>query len=165
MFDPDAPDPRPAAADLDRRCFCAGVLLTGLALACGGGGGYPAPPPTSPPPPSGPLTTSDTKAGLLATPSGTVRDYRNLGNFFLVRDATGIYAMTAICTHMGCTVGAPVGSQITCPCHGSQYDLNGGNTLGPATLPLVHFSVTEPTPGGMLVVNPAQIVGASVRLS
>jgi len=164
MFEPDAPDPRPDAVDLERRCFCAGALLTGLALACGGGG-YPTPPPTSTPPPSGPLTTSDTKAGLLATPSGTVRDYRNLGNFFLIRDATGIYAMTAVCTHMGCTVGAPVGSQISCPCHGSQYDLNGGNTQGPATVPLVHFQVTEASAGGMLVVNPSQTVAASVRLT
>lgn len=113
MLEPAIPDPEPLAA-MDRRCFCAGALAAGLTLACGGGG-YPAPPPTSAPPPNGPLTTSDTKAGLLATPNGTVRDYRNLGNFFLIRDATGIYAMTAVCTHMGCTVGAPVGARSPAP--------------------------------------------------
>lgn len=163
MLEPAIPDPEPLAA-MDRRCFCAGALAAGLTLACGGGG-YPAPPPTSAPPPNGPLTTSDTKAGLLATPNGTVRDYRNLGNFFLIRDATGIYAMTAVCTHMGCTVGAPVGAQITCPCHGSQYDLNGGNTLGPAIHPLVHFQVTEASAAGLLTVDTAKPVAASVRLS
>ncbi|NWJ40991.1 MAG: Rieske (2Fe-2S) protein [Geothrix sp.] len=164
MFEPAIPDPEPATTAMDRRCFCAGALVAGLTLACGGGG-YPTPPPTSAPPPNGPLTTSDTKAGLLATPTDTVRDYRNLGNFFLIRDATGIYAMTAICTHMGCTVGAPIGIQITCPCHGSQYDLNGGNTRGPAIHPLVHFQVTEATPGGALVVNTAQTVAATTRLT
>jgi Rieske Fe-S protein len=111
------------------------------------------------------MTTADTKAALLATADGTTRDYRNLGNFFLIKDATGIYAMTTICTHMGCAVGVPVGSQITCPCHGSQYNLSGGNTLGPATQPLVHFAVTEATPGGFLVVNTAQTVAASMRLT
>lgn len=154
----------PEPADLDRRSFCLGTLVAGLTVACGGGGGS-SPAPAPAPPPSGPLTTSDTKAGLLATASGTVRDYRNLGNFFLIRDANGIYAMTAICTHMGCTVGAPVGSQITCPCHGSQYDLGGANLVGPATAPLVHFQVTEATPGGALVVNTAQTVAATVRLT
>ena len=111
------------------------------------------------------LPTSDTKAGLLATPNDTVRDYRNLGNFFLIRDTTGIYAMTAVCTHLGCTVGAPIGTQITCRCHGSQYDLNGGNTLGPAVQPLVHFQVTEASAGGLLVVNTSQTVAASARLT
>jgi cytochrome b6-f complex iron-sulfur subunit len=101
----------------------------------------------------------------LATPNGTTRDYRNLGNFFLIKDATGIYAMTAICTHMGCTVGLPSGTKIICPCHGSQYDLGGANLLGPATAPLMHFAVTEATPGGALVVNTSQVVDASVRLA
>lgn len=164
MNEPAATDFRPEAVSPDRRCFCTSALIAGLALACGGGG-YPAPPPKPAPPPNGPLTTSDTKAGLLATSNGTVRDYRNLGNFFLIRDATGIYAMTAVCTHMGCTVGAPVGTQITCPCHGSQYDLNGGNTLGPATQALAHFQVTEASTGGLLVVDTAQTVAATVRLS
>ena len=149
---------------LDRRSFCLSALAAGLTVACGGGGGGAAPAPANPQAP-GPRTTTDTKAALLALPDGTARDYRNLGNFFLIKDATGIYAMTAVCTHMGCTVGAPVGTQITCPCHGSQYDLNGGNTLGPATAPLVHFTVTEATPGGVLVVNTAQTVTATTRLT
>jgi cytochrome b6-f complex iron-sulfur subunit len=102
---------------------------------------------------------------MLALPDGTARDYRNLGNFFLIKDATGIYAMTAICTHLGCTVGLPVGSTITCPCHGSEYDLAGGNVVGPATRPLVHFQVTEASAGGLLVVNPGAVVAASVRLT
>lgn len=157
----------PAAAGttgVDRRAFCVCALAAGMALACGGGAGS-APAVAPPSPPGGPLTTTDTKAGMLGLPNGSVRDYRNLGNFFLIRDATGIYAMTAVCTHMGCIVGLPVGSQITCPCHGSQYDLAGANQLGPATLPLVHFAVTEATPGGFLVVNTAQTVATSTRLA
>ena len=147
----------------DRRAFCLAGLAAGLALACGGGGGGASPAAT--PPPGGALTTTDTKAALLATPDGTTRDYRNLGNFLLIKDATGIYAMTTICTHMGCTVGLPAGTRITCPCHGSQYDLGGGNLVGPATAPLVHFAVSEPTPGGALVVNTAQTVASTVRLA
>lgn len=166
MSERETASPAPEAEAMGRRAFCLGALATGLVVACGGGGGgAPAPAPAPQPPPAGPLTTTDTKADFLATPNGTTRDYRNLGNFFLIHDATGIYAMTAICTHMGCTVGAPVGGQISCPCHGSQYDLGGGNLVGPATSPLVHFQVTEATPGGFLAVNTAQTVAANVRLT
>ena len=43
---------------------------------------------------------------------------------------------SAICTHMGCTVGAG-GRTLTCPCHGSQFDAASGSVLqGPATRPL-----------------------------
>jgi Rieske Fe-S protein len=150
---------------LDRRTFCAGALIAGVAVACGCGGGSPSSSAAAPPPPTGALTTTDTKAGLLATPNGTTRDYRNLGYFFLIKDAGGIYAMTAICTHQGCTVDLPVGTTLTCPCHGSQYDLSGGNLVGPAVNPLVHYAVTEATPGGVLVVNKDQVVAASARLT
>jgi Rieske Fe-S protein len=143
--------------------FCASALVAGVALACGGGSSA-APSSTPGPPAAGPRTTTDSKAVLLGTADGTARDYRNLG-FLLLKDATGIYAMTTICTHMGCTVGLPVGTRITCPCHGSQYDLQGGNQVGPAALPLVHFAVTEPSPGAFLVVNTAQTVSDSTRLT
>jgi cytochrome b6-f complex iron-sulfur subunit len=159
---PQPPSALPATGG-DRRDLCLCLLASGLALGCGPVAG---PDPVKPTPPSGPgvLTTSDTKAQLLAAPDGTARDYRNLGNFLLLKDTTGIYAMTTVCTHMGCTVGLPVGSKITCPCHGSQYDLSGGNLLGPADRPLVHFAVSEPTPGAFLVVDTTQTVAASVRL-
>jgi len=147
---------------LDRRTFCA-CSLAATALACGGGGGGGANP--VPPPSGGTLkTTTDTKAVFLSQPSGTIRDYRNLGNFWLVRDAGGIYAMTAICTHQGCTVNGWNGSVFPCPCHGSQYNLNGAVVQGPAPLPLNHFEVT--TDGsGFLVVDTGKVVGAQVRLT
>jgi nitrite reductase/ring-hydroxylating ferredoxin subunit len=40
------------------------------------------------------------------------------------------------CTHQGCAVGTINGGTITCPCHGSQYDLQGQVTRGPAPAPL-----------------------------
>jgi len=147
---PTDPTVSPSLPALDRRAFCAAAAAAAASLACGGGGGGAAAPPP-PPPTVGPKSTTDTN--------------RNLGNFFLIKDAAGIYAMTTICTHMGCTVGLPVGGQITCPCHGSKYDLSGGNLLGPAVSPLVHLPVTEPSPGADLVVDTSQTVAATVRLT
>ncbi|MEI6471327.1 MAG: Rieske 2Fe-2S domain-containing protein [Holophagaceae bacterium] len=161
-------EPHPSTSldpGVDRRDFCLGSLVAGLALACSGCGGGSTVAAESGPVPTLPVTTTDTRAALLATPDGTTRDYRNQGSFFLVKDATGIYAITAICTHLGCTVGVPVSGHFLCPCHGSQYDLGGANLVGPAVLPLAHLEVTEATPGGFLTVNPARPVAAAARLS
>lgn len=61
-----------------------------------------------------------------------------------------IVAMSAICTHKGCTV-APQGSQLECPCHGSTYDLTGEDTGGPAPSPLPRIPVQ--VTGGKVVTT------------
>jgi Rieske Fe-S protein len=60
----------------------------------------------------------------------------------VARDAGGLFAYTAVCTHNGCTIGAPdaMGNS-TCPCHGSRYDGSGAVTGGPASRALVHYEV------------------------
>ncbi|MCH9626896.1 MAG: Cytochrome b6-f complex iron-sulfur subunit [Chlamydiales bacterium] len=61
-----------------------------------------------------------------------------------------VRCMTAICTHLGCTVNA-VETGFKCPCHGSTYDLNGANTGGPAPLPLVYYRIFKGASGELLV--------------
>jgi Rieske Fe-S protein len=60
----------------------------------------------------------------------------------IVRDgAHEFHALSMQCTHEGCPVRAPVHGVITCPCHGSQYDLQGRVRRGPAQLPLARYAV------------------------
>ena len=81
------------------------------------------------------------------------------------RDAMGVYALTLVCTHQGCTA-APAGNtgarQINCPCHGSQFDRNGAVINGPAARPLVHYAVTIDASGNIIVHTNSQ-VAATVR--
>lgn len=49
--------------------------------------------------------------------------------------------LSAICTHQGCTV-APDDDHLTCPCHGSTFDLDGAATRGPASEPLITFELS-----------------------
>jgi cytochrome b6-f complex iron-sulfur subunit len=65
-------------------------------------------------------------------------------NVFLVfRDsATAFTALTAVCTHEGCTVDSFNGQLYTCPCHGSKYTTAGGVANGPANSPLRVFPST-----------------------
>ena len=60
----------------------------------------------------------------------------------LLRDGGEIYALSLVCTHLGCTVTVtPTG--MVCPCHGSVYDRGGGLLKGPATRPLPRYRVEK----------------------
>jgi len=52
----------------------------------------------------------------------------------IYRDEKGIiHAVSAVCTHMGCTVGWNTAEKTwDCPCHGSRYSLDGKVIHGPA---------------------------------
>jgi cytochrome b6-f complex iron-sulfur subunit len=58
------------------------------------------------------------------------------GRILLMTQSGGkLTALDSTCTHQGCTV-APDGSQLMCPCHGSEYSLTGAVKRGPATIAL-----------------------------
>jgi Rieske Fe-S protein len=57
--------------------------------------------------------------------------------------AGAFHAFSAICTHMGCTVGTVANGLIMCPCHGSEYSITDGSVKrGPALSPLSTKQVT-----------------------
>ena len=57
-------------------------------------------------------------------------------------------AFSAVCTHQACTVAEVANGVITCPCHGSQYDIATGEVRkGPATKALPPKSVSVGTDG------------------
>ncbi|HSC28844.1 MAG TPA: Rieske 2Fe-2S domain-containing protein [Vicinamibacterales bacterium] len=49
----------------------------------------------------------------------------------LYRDAAGIYAISTVCTHLGCIV-RPTAAGFECPCHGSRFAADGAVVKGPA---------------------------------
>ena len=69
----------------------------------------------------------------------------------IVRDADRLAAISTTCTHLGCIV-APSATGFQCPCHGSQFDVDGNVTGGPAPKPLAWFRVSL-TPSGDLEVD------------
>jgi cytochrome b6-f complex iron-sulfur subunit len=80
---------------------------------------------------------------------------------YIVRDAQGFYAVSAVCTQLGCvTQWKPEDNLIECPCHGSKFHSDGAKVAGPAPQPLPHFAISL-TADGELLVDKLQIVGAS----
>jgi nitrite reductase/ring-hydroxylating ferredoxin subunit len=62
----------------------------------------------------------------------------------LVRSGGEVYALTDICTHLGCSLasGEVRDGSIICRCHGSRFSLVDGQVLdGPATYPETSFEV------------------------
>lgn len=52
-----------------------------------------------------------------------------------------VVALLASCTHQGCQP-EPVADRLACPCHGSEFSLEGLVLQGPAERPLTRYSVT-----------------------
>lgn len=81
---------------------------------------------------------------------------------FIGRDEAGLFALSAVCTHLGCTV-ARSDEGLACGCHGSHFAANGANLSGPATRPLPYLALRRTT-DGQLEVNLNRIVEPTFRL-
>ena len=72
---------------------------------------------------------------------------------WIVREESGLYALFAKCTHLGCTPRwLPAENKFKCPCHGSGFFKDGTNFEGPAPRPLDRFKI-EVGEDGQLVVD------------
>ena len=100
---------------------------------------------------------------------------------FVFREGLTFHAISAVCTHLGCTVRAEALPQVEtvtvegaslrlthrflCPCHGSRYTGDGGNVSGPAPRPLTWYHLSISPDDGQLVVDLAREVGRDFRLT
>ena len=71
---------------------------------------------------------------------------------FVIGAANGVYALSAVCTHLGCiTRYKSDEGVIACPCHGSRFDLEGNVVHGPAPRPLPWLDVSKDSNGNLVV--------------
>jgi cytochrome b6-f complex iron-sulfur subunit len=82
----------------------------------------------------------------------------------LVRDREGVYAVSRVCTHLGCIV-QPSPSGFDCPCHGSRFAADGSVLKGPAPKPLRWLAVSSLGGGSFVVDEDASVpVGTKVKV-
>ena len=77
------------------------------------------------------------------------------------RDDEGVFAISAVCTHLGCIV-KPSPNGFACPCHGSEYAKDGAVTKGPAPKALPWLKVTKN--GGGFVVDEETTVKTGTKV-
>ena len=78
-------------------------------------------------------------------PEGELRAFDVNGEDVAVANADGgFHAFSNVCTHQQCGLadGDLEGIIVTCPCHGSQFDVTTGDVKnGPATMPVDKYEV------------------------
>jgi cytochrome b6-f complex iron-sulfur subunit len=100
---------------------------------------------------------------------------------FVFRERDTFFAISAVCTHLGCTVkmerlnkpkrvktqGQDFEEQVEfhCPCHGSKYYGNGTNYFGPAPKPLAYYKLEVAPDDGQLIVDMTAKVNQDFRLT
>jgi menaquinol-cytochrome c reductase iron-sulfur subunit len=100
---------------------------------------------------------------------------------FIFREGKTYYAISAACTHLGCTVkivglnqpkrvllggtNVNVKWEFHCPCHGSKFYGEGTNFAGPAPKPLAWYKLEVSPDDGQLVVNMSEEVEQNFRLT
>jgi Rieske Fe-S protein len=77
------------------------------------------------------------------------------------RDDEGVYAISLVCTHLGCIV-KNVADGFECPCHGSRFTPDGAVAKGPAPRALPWFQVAA-AGGGACVVDESVAVPAGTK--
>ena len=71
---------------------------------------------------------------------------------YVVRTPEGFFALSAICTHLGCmTAYKPDLGIIACPCHGSKFTKYGVKIAGPAPRPLPWLRMWLNDDGNLMV--------------
>jgi nitrite reductase/ring-hydroxylating ferredoxin subunit len=91
-------------------------------------------------------------------PDRTLIPYAQAG-VVVLRDGNRIAAISAICTHLGCTLTAVRDRGFECPCHGSRFDGLGQRLAGPATRDLPWYRINR-LPDGRALVRLDDIVPA-----
>ncbi|HYM19844.1 MAG TPA: Rieske 2Fe-2S domain-containing protein [Candidatus Kapabacteria bacterium] len=98
------------------------------------------------------------KAGRPADylPMSVSETYKDTERVWIIRDEDRIFALIAICTHLGCTPRwLEAENKFKCPCHGSGYTFEGVNFEGPAPRPMERAKISL-TEDGQLLVDKGQ---------
>jgi cytochrome b6-f complex iron-sulfur subunit len=85
-------------------------------------------------------------------PEGVDGRFKENQGVWLIRTPEEIYALSVICTHLGCIPNWLESDQkFKCPCHGSGFYKSGINFEGPAPRPMERFAIREEN--GQVVVD------------
>src|SRR4051812_41264059 len=131
-------------SDLNRREFVTIAAAACAACACSiaqaeeqapGGPGAP----RTPPPPN--VGTVNVGKKTKYDKDGVNDEFAKPKRVLVVRNEGKIYAPTATCSHKNCAVKLK-GTEITCPCHGSKFSLQGTPTKGPAKTSLYRYGIS-----------------------
>jgi nitrite reductase/ring-hydroxylating ferredoxin subunit len=81
----------------------------------------------------------------------------------IYKEESGIYAISLVCTHLGCIVKATEAG-FDCPCHGSKFTKDGSVLKGPAPKALPWLEV-KPAGGDNFLIDEGKTVAMGTTIS
>ncbi|MBN1983434.1 MAG: Rieske (2Fe-2S) protein [Chitinivibrionales bacterium] len=95
-----------------------------------------------------------------------IHDKKN--NLFILKDSSGLQAVSAICTHRQCPLilDRMVIDQLvlSCPCHGGKFTPDGTPVSGPVNKPLNHYYIYKDA-RKRLVIDMKKTVSSEARFT
>ena len=90
------------------------------------------------------LLSATHKKIVLPLTNKIVSFYRD---FLVINQKHKIEVLSSHCTHLGCIINKEENGRLICPCHGSEFNLNGDAVKGPAykPLPSIPFKIDKDT--------------------
>ncbi len=61
-----------------------------------------------------------------------ITETKELGSVWLVRRGAGVFCISVVCPHLGCSVTAKPEGAFYCPCHDSSFTKDGKRDKGPS---------------------------------
>ncbi len=71
-------------------------------------------------------------------------------DFIVINEQGKTIVLSSHCTHLGCKISNHQTARLICPCHGSEYDLEGNPLKGPAYRKLKNVSFEISTDGNSI---------------
>jgi cytochrome b6-f complex iron-sulfur subunit len=75
------------------------------------------------------------------------------GEYIVINKKKQVTVFSAHCTHLGCKINKLENGRLVCPCHGSEFDLEGNAVKGPAYKPLKSYAFKESTDKQQIIVQ------------
>lgn len=80
---------------------------------------------------------------------------------YMVNTGGKLTSYSITCPHLGCSYAWQSGQKLfVCPCHGSQFTLDGSVAKGPAEAPLSHYKFTRGSTPTEVIFEGYKVIGA-----
>ena len=75
------------------------------------------------------------------------------GDFLVINQNRKIKVLSSHCTHLGCVINKVENGKLVCPCHGSEFDMEGNALKGPAYKPLKSYPFKKSSDGQQIILQ------------
>ncbi|WP_297088545.1 Rieske (2Fe-2S) protein [uncultured Draconibacterium sp.] len=97
------------------------------------------------------IKTSENKTSTL--PLNKNKEVQFFDQYIVVNSEKGTTVFSSYCSHLGCKINKVENKKLVCPCHGSEYKLDGTVIKGPAYKDLKKVNYTTTADGKNIIVN------------